>query len=74
MRDVAFDDFKAAYKAGVESGRQMPLWQAVAPFFGVGIYDVVKALRRHDMGDVIVSATIWCVAAPVWMWWTRRNQ
>jgi hypothetical protein len=70
---MAFDNFKGAYKAGVESARGIPTWQTVIPFFMVGIVDVVKAVHKNDVGDAIVSATLWCVAAPLWVWWTRKK-
>jgi hypothetical protein len=71
---MGLENFKVAYKAGTESAKRIPTWMAMAPFFVVGIVDVVIAERKHDVGDAIVSAIVWWVAAPFWMWWTRRRQ
>ncbi|MGB9072722.1 MAG: hypothetical protein WCC22_08620 [Terriglobales bacterium] len=71
---MGFDSVKVAYNAGVQSAKRMPTWQAVSPFFVVGIVDVVKASHKHDLGDMIVAAVLWWVAAPVWVWWTRTKR
>jgi len=40
----------------------------------VGVIDVVKAYRHHDVVDAIVVVCIYFVGAPLFaLWWLRRH-
>ena len=71
---MASDDFNRAFKAGGEAVRQMPFWLVLMPFFAVGVVDLVSAVAKHELRSGVVSALLWCVAAPAWVWWTRGRR
>jgi len=68
---MSLEDFKLKYKA---ARVEIPLWAPLLGFAGVGIIDVAKALHRHDISDVVVSAILWLFLAPLGYIWSNRKR